>query len=209
MPLWQMTMSAEPGWFSRGFADGEILNGDLVDFSINSWRSHRLKRVVKASLGSEAMFMEVVIPGSTTSDGTRYGPDESVAVVRQVDPSEESILVTDARALYDLFHRRSGSAGLCRRAQIDVSVLAESARVLKATVHWLPGLFMLSDCLTKRLGNAVLMRKVMLHGKYAIKDLGLQKLALLSGDVADLNSPPDGCETSSRRLRSDPLSGSA
>ena len=195
-----------------------------MDFSINSWRSHRLKRVVKASLGSEAlamddglaelewikaMFTEVVIPGSTTSDGTRYGPDESVAVVRQVDPSEESILVTDARALYDLFHRRSGSAGLCRRAQIDVSVLAESARVLKATVHWLPGLFMLSDCLTKRLGNAVLMRKVMLHGKYAIKDLGLQKLALLSGDVADLNSPPDGCETSSRRLRSDPLSGSA
>ena len=35
----------------------------------------------------KAMFTEVVIPGSTTSDGTRYGPDESVAVVRQVDPS--------------------------------------------------------------------------------------------------------------------------
>ena len=206
------------GGFLVGFADGEILQGDLVNFSINSWRSHRLRRVVKASLGSEAlamddglaelewvkaMYAELVIPGSTISDGSRYGPDQTIAVVRQVDPSEESILVTDARALYDLFHRRSGAAGLCRRAQIDVSVLAESARVLKATVHWLPGNFMVSDCLTKRLGNSALMRKVMLHGKYAIKACGLEKLAQLADCISDPKSPPDGCETVSNKLGSD------
>ena len=46
------------GGFLIGFADGAIKDGDLCDFSINSWRSHWLKRVVKASLGSEALAMD-------------------------------------------------------------------------------------------------------------------------------------------------------
>ena len=37
-----------------------------------------------------------MIPGSTTSDGARFGPDESIAIVKQTDPNEGSILVTDA-----------------------------------------------------------------------------------------------------------------
>ena len=88
---------------------------------------------MKASLGSEAlamddglaelewvraMFTEVVIPNSTVLDGTRFGDDESVAIVRQIDPSDVTLLVTDARALYDVFHHRSGSAGLCRRCVV-------------------------------------------------------------------------------------------
>ena len=97
--------------------------------------------------------------GSTICDGSRFGPDlDSVVVARQRD-DEESLMVTDARALYDLFHRRSGPAGLCRRAQIDVSVMAASAQLLKAPVYWIPGVYMLADYLTKRVGNSTLMRK--------------------------------------------------
>jgi hypothetical protein len=44
--------------------------------------------------------------------------------------------VTDAKALYDLLDRRSGNAGQCRRAQIDVAVICVSAKALKLTTYW-------------------------------------------------------------------------
>ena len=162
------------GGFVVAFVEKTIRDGALAKFSINSWKSHRLRRVVKALLGSEALAMddglaelewlragyaESCIPDSTICDGSRFGPDlDSVVVARQRD-DEESLMVTDARALYDLFHRRSGPAGLCRRAQIDVSVMAASAQLLKAPVYWIPGVYMLADYLTKRVGNSTLMRK--------------------------------------------------
>ncbi|OLP81104.1 Copia protein [Symbiodinium microadriaticum] len=190
------------GGFLIAFADKAIKDGGLHDFSVNSWKSHRVRRVVKASWGSEALAMddglaelewiralytEAVVPNSTVLDGTRFGDDESVAIVRQCDPQDPTILVTDARALYDLFHRRSGAAGLCRRAQIDVSVMSSSAKALRAEVHWLPGKHMLADALTKRLGNSALVRKVLSLGKYALKRDGLEMLL-------DLEAPPDGCD---------------
>ena len=106
------------GGFIIAFTEGNIVDGAQVDFSINSWRSHRIRRVVKASLGSEALamddalaelewvralFSEVCIPGTAVTDGTRLSTDESVVVVRQSDDLE-SIMVTDAKALYDLFN---------------------------------------------------------------------------------------------------------
>ena len=49
-----------------------------------------------------AMYAESCIPDSTICDGTRFGPDlDSVVVARKKD-NEESFMVTDARALYDL-----------------------------------------------------------------------------------------------------------
>ncbi|CAE7348803.1 RE1, partial [Symbiodinium necroappetens] len=193
------------GGFVVAFAEKTIKDGKLAMFSINCWRSHRLKRVVKASLGSEAlamddglaelewlraMFAESCVANSTICDGSRFGPGlDSIMIVRQQDDAE-SILVTDARALYDPCHRRSGAAGLCRRAQIDVAVLAASAQTLQALVFWVPGTFMLADCLTKRVGNASLMRKVMLSGQYALQP-GPLKILLDSASDA----PPGGCET--------------
>ena len=198
------------GGFLIAFADKAIKDGGLHDFSVNSWKSHRVRRVVKASWGSEALAMddglaelewiralytEAVVPNSTVLDGTRFGDDESVAIVRQCDPQDPTILVTDARALYDLFHRRSGAAGLCRRAQIDVSVMSSSAKALRAEVHWLPGKHMLADALTKRLGNSALVRKVLSLGKYALKRDGLEMLL-------DLEAPPDGCDAVDGQPRS-------
>ena len=71
------------------------------------------------------MFCEAAIPGTCVNDGTN---DETIAVVRVRD-DHEAAAVTDARALYDLFHRRSGAAGLRRRAQLDVAVMAKSAEL--------------------------------------------------------------------------------
>ena len=46
------------GGYIIAFAGAEIMKGQRASFSINSWRSHRLKRVAKATLGSEALAMD-------------------------------------------------------------------------------------------------------------------------------------------------------
>ena len=178
------------GGFLIACAEEKIMRGELAKLSINSWKSHRLRRAVKASLGSEALamddglaelewikalFCEVVVPGTCVSDGTRYGPDETVAVVRCKD-EEGGLAVTDARALYDLFHRRSGAAGLCRRAQLDVAVMAKSAELLKTKVHWVPGDWMIADPLTKRLGNSSMLRKIMRLAQFGLTKQSLSNL---------------------------------
>ena len=137
-----------------------------------------------------AMYAESCIPDSTICDGSRFGPDlDAVVIARQRD-DEESFMVTDARALYDLFHRRSGAAGLCRRAQIDMAVMASSAQLMNAPVYWIPGIYMIADCLTKRAGNSTLMRKVMLSGLFALQPEPLKVLIDTASDA-----PPDGCDT--------------
>ena len=185
------------GGYIIAYAEKQILKGALARFSINSWRSHRLKRVVKATLGSEALAMddalaeiewvralwhEVLDPSTNVLDGTRLGDEQSVLVMRTPEDREfaESVAsvrvkddtigahVTDAKALYDLLHRRSGNAGQDRRAQIDVAVICVSAKALQLTTFWVPGSVMIADPLTKRLGNGTLLRRIMSEATYAL-----------------------------------------
>jgi len=185
------------GGYIIAYAEKQILKGLRARFSINSWRSHRLKRVVKATLGSEALAMddalaeiewvralwhEVLDPSTNVLDGARLGNQQSVLVMRTPEDREfsESVAsirvkddevgahVTDAKALYDLLHRRSGNAGQDRRAQIDVAVICVSAKALQLTTFWVPGSVMIADPLTKRLGNGTLLRKVMSEATYAL-----------------------------------------
>ena len=133
-------------------------------------------------------------PKSSVMDGSRLGDQQSVLVMRMRE-DEESIAaikiyddgrgahVTDSKALYDLLNRRSGNAGQCRRAQIDVAVICISAKLLRATTYWVPGSVMLADPLTKRLGNSILLRRAMQAAKYS-----------LVRPTCDLKVPPEGWE---------------
>ena len=197
------------GGFLLAFACKTIMDGALADFSINSWRSHKLRRVVKATLGSEALAMddalaeaewlralwhELLDEHSTVLDGSRLGSSESLMVVRLPEGEEPEDVasirvidkmtgahVTDAKALYDLLSRRSDNAGQDRRAQLDVAVICVSARALKCKTFWVPGQQMIADPLTKRLGNSALLRRVMATAKY-----GLTK------EAGVLEGPPEG-----------------
>ena len=91
-------------------------------------------------------------------------------------------MVTEARALDDLYQRRSGAAGLDRRAQIR--------KVLKPQIYWPPRVFMLADSLTKRLGNSQLTRLVMALGLYGLGKETLERLL-----CTDLEQHAGGCET--------------
>ena len=210
-------------WMS--IADASMANVDLSPkevsswpwlteaFSINSWKRHRLKRVVKATLGSEAWAMddalaeiewlralwhEVMDPASTVMDGSKLGNEDSILVVRLPEEEAEDVRsirindratgahVTDAKALFDLLARRSGNAGHDRRAQIDVAVTHVSADAVSVKTFWVPGSQMLADPLTKRFGQF----------SPSSKGDGRSNLCLgAAGNVMALETPPEGCRT--------------
>ncbi|CAJ1459913.1 unnamed protein product, partial [Effrenium voratum] len=113
--------SKSQGGLIIALVDKVLQTGAAGDFSINSWRSHRLRRVVKATLGSEALAMddalaelewiralwcEVMNKDSCVLDGARLGGDESILAVRVKD-DEPALHVTDAKALYDLLQTKA------------------------------------------------------------------------------------------------------
>lgn len=71
-------------------------------------------------------------------------------------------LVVDAKGLYDHLHRPAATAGSHeRRTSLDIKMMTRSVRCLRSKVRWIHGDIMLSDCLTKRTGQATLMRWAM------------------------------------------------
>ena len=54
--------------------------------------------------------------------------------------------------------------------------MAKSAELLCTKVHWIPGVYMLADSLTKRLGNGTLLRWMMTKGQYALTKSALGTL---------------------------------
>jgi len=163
-------------------AHKDFLNGKLVDFSPITWRSHKLRRAVKASLGSEALsmddalselewlralFHEVVDPRANIFTEEIFGSNESAMVVRLTEDSRPTATVTDAKALYDAISRKSGQ-GDCKRAMVDIAVMSHSIKALRAKVFWIPGELMVADSLTKKNGNGTLTRRILRLAQYGI-----------------------------------------
>lgn len=73
------------------------------------------------------------------------------------------LVVTDCKRLYDHLHSPSFPISIeDRRTSIDVVIIRESARSMKAFVHWVPTNRMLVDSLTKNDGDPVnLLRSCM------------------------------------------------
>ncbi len=174
--------------------DASLAQGSEAPFSLITWKSKRIRRVVKASLGSEAqalddalgelewvraIWSEMTDPQSNLSEPTlRYGRGESVVVVQRLGDDVPSYSTIDARGLYDHLARPSGSTGSSsdRRTKVDIGVICESLRSVSGTVHWLPNQIMIADCFTKKLGNTSLMRFILSKALFAIRTESVQRL---------------------------------
>ena len=102
----------------------------------------RLIRAVSSTLAAESQALSIasstvgwlLLLLSKTSDG----PLE-VAKCRQVLQSRRPILVTDCKSLYDHLHSPSLPTSIeDRRTRIDVVIIRESCKPMKAHVWWVP-----------------------------------------------------------------------
>jgi len=81
------------------------------------------------------------------------------------------IVVTDCKCAYDHLHNLSGGPSKDRRTALDVAIIREELQRNQATIRWIDGKkLQITDSLTKKNGNADLLRSIIKRGQYVITD---------------------------------------
>ena len=116
--------------------------------SVLEWKSHRLKRSTRSTLGSEAASMDA---GCDHAYYLAMFMSEFSHVMFRATLVEKPIVpvypCTDCKSLFDALHKLSVSVDE-KRVQIDLSSIRESVDV--ESLRWVPTTQMHADALTKR-----------------------------------------------------------
>ena len=155
------------------FTDSKLQEGHEVAWNPAAWKSYRLIRAVSSTLAAESQAL------STASGTVEWlllllseildGP-LNIRECRQVLQKRKPILVTDCKSLYDHLHSPSSPTSIeDRRTSIDVVIIRESCRAMKAFLRWVPTDRMLADAFTKDAGDPMdLLRSCLKRSRYQI-----------------------------------------
>eukprot|EP00434_Breviolum_minutum_P039726 symbB.v1.2.035289.t1/scaffold4713.1/size41565/3 len=146
------TDNASQGGYLIVHTHRDILNGKKCKYSVVSWKSFKLQRVVRSSLGAEAqamaaameelyfvkLFMVMLLhPGLSV----RQGQEEL--------KKKPSVVVTDCRALYDALNRANVATTQDKRVAIECLVIGSMIKETGSILRWVSSERQLADGLTK------------------------------------------------------------
>ena len=134
-------------------APKRILETEEDSYHILDWRSQKLPRVARSSLAAEAQA--AACAADSTEFVCRYfehlrQPNLSLSELLKEKTVLKPILVTDAKALYDSYHRESLiSSATDRRISLEIRVVKEQLQSVAGTMRWVSSEHQLADGLTK------------------------------------------------------------
>ena len=134
-------------------APRRILETEEDFYHILDWRSQKLPRVARNSLAAEAQA--AACAADSTEFVCRYfehlkQPNLSLAELLKEKSSLKPTLVTDAKALYDSYHRESLISSVTdRRISLEIRVVKEQLQSLGGNLRWVSSERQLADGLTK------------------------------------------------------------
>jgi len=118
----------------------KAFDGQECPYHVIDWKSSKLPRVTRSSLGAEAQA------AGQAEDSVDFicrfweclkDPNETLAEILERPSSLAPVLVTDAKALYDSFHRDGFGTGLTdRRTALEVKVIKEGLQSLGGSLRW-------------------------------------------------------------------------
>ena len=142
---------ASQGGFLVMLTDKSVLHGKKVKYSILSWKSFKLPRVCRSSLSAESQAMA--------------GALEEVLMVKlflkmlmnpglSVQRAQTSLdmpcaVITDCKALYDTIRRENIQTSLDKRVAIEVLVIRDMLKQVRADLRWVSSERQFADGLTK------------------------------------------------------------
>ncbi len=142
---------ASQGGYLVMLTDKQVLHGKKMKYSVLSWKSFKLPRVCRSSLSAESQAMA--------------GALEEVLMVKtflkmlmnpglSVRRAQESLdmpcaIVTDCKALYDTIRRENIQSSLDKRVAIEVLVIRDMMKQVKADLRWVSSERQYADGLTK------------------------------------------------------------
>ena len=150
----------------------EFRNNGKGSVNAMSWRSHKIKRVVRSTLAAETM---AALEATEEADLVRAHLAE---LHHQLDTRDyyddlkcvPMIHLTDCKSLYDLLHHR-GTVPSERRLLLDIEALREQIELFGQETRWVNTKQMLADCLTKddvRAGDY--MRRVIRTSQFSMTE---------------------------------------
>ena len=141
------------GGFVVMLAPRKILETEEGDYHILDWRSLKLPRIARSSLAAEAQA--AACASDATEFACRYfehlkSPTVSLRELLHMKSSLEPVLITDAKALFDSYHRESIVSSVTdRRISLEIRVVKEQMMSLGGTLRWVSSERQLADGLTK------------------------------------------------------------
>ena len=141
------------GGFVVMLAPRKILETEEGDYHILDWRSLKLPRIARSSLAAEAQA--AACASDATEFACRYfehlkSPTVPLRELLHMKSSLEPVLITDAKALFDSYHRESIVSWVTdRRISLEIRVVKEQMMSLGGTLRWVSSERQLADGLTK------------------------------------------------------------
>ena len=141
------------GGFFIFLTSKKVLEGRSVPYNIVSWKSHKLPRVCRSSLAAEAQagataLDELVLIRSMLS--LMLDPDQDPRAESTAQWPGESVLVIDAKALYDNLKKGGGiTSAQDKRTGIEIACIADELKRMKTILRWVSSERMYADGLTK------------------------------------------------------------
>eukprot|EP00913_Durusdinium_trenchii_P019093 g17943.t1 len=139
------------GGFIIMACDKAVHNGIKVPASTVAWRSFKLPRVCRSSLGAEcqatATALEELLMAKTFLEALKK-PDCDLKNIKD-QLTGVSAMVTDCKALYDAVYRETIQQATDKRVAIEGLVIKETLRDLNCSWRWVSSERQLADGLTK------------------------------------------------------------
>ena len=144
----------------------ELLQHDGPEgaYHVLDWRSLKTPRVARSSLGAEAQA------GGQACDALEnvcvywnhlLDPRRPLKELLEAPCPLEPTMVTDAKALYDSFHREGvGSSVVDKRVSLEVRVMKERLLSLGGSLRWMSSERQMADGLTKESARTLLAQRL-------------------------------------------------
>ena len=129
---------------------GVLEAGKKAKVTALTWRSHRVKRVVRSTLAAETMAALEAVENADLIRAHLTELHYDLGFRTHLDDvkSIPMIHLTDCKSLYDLLHKR-GTIPSERRLVIDIEALRNDIEMNNVTSKWVHTKQMLADCMTK------------------------------------------------------------
>ena len=144
-----------------------VFNGEEAEYHVIDWKSAKLPRVARSSLAAEAQAAGQAV--DSVDFVCRFWehllkPNMSLESLLQEKSSLRPVVITDAKALYDSYHREGISGSLTdKRVGLEVCVVKERLEDLGGSFKWVSSEKQYADGLTKDQTKQFLADRIRCH----------------------------------------------
>ena len=156
--------SSQGGYITMMVHRSLLTSSEEGEYHVLDWRSFRTPRVARSSLGAEAQAGGQAVDAV---DFTRrywhylLRPNIKLKELLEVKSDLKPVLITDAKALYDSYHREGISSSVVnKRVSLEFRAMKERLEELSGSLRWMSSERQIADGLTR-----ALLASRLRHGK--------------------------------------------